>query len=248
MRLCVRELWDLESQVSKEQWALETECHRKHVSHHVWLHSPSTQAARTVEGLEMGPQLRCAWENCGGSIHLCPKKLFTMCLLCVGHCRFHSKAQFLPWRSTWLNAETFSLEHVRTGNTRTLENFSENSPAEQGLQFSVQVQRAGQVGFAPPKEWKLPQRRRTTVGGDFVRVFQAKLLNQSGGRVWGGDVTDGSQRVSHGALVHDVPRKTRVPLSHKLGNHLLLYTSFGNFVMHTNPYKVLRSPAIKKSV
>lgn len=51
-----------------------------------------------------------------------------------------------------------------------------------------------------------------------MRVFQAKLLNQSGGRVWGGDVTDGSQRVSHGALVHDVPRKTRVPLSHKLGD------------------------------
>ena len=54
------------------------------------------------------------------------------------------------------------------------------------------------------------------MGGDFVRAFQAKLLNQSGGSGSGGggrqgDVMDGSQRVSHGTLVHGVPPKKRVP-------------------------------------
>jgi hypothetical protein len=71
---------------------------------------------------------------------------------------------------------------VSRGEPRTLEDFSENSPAEQRLKFSVQVQRAGQVGFAPPKERKLLQNKMATVGGDVVRAFPVKLLNQSRGR------------------------------------------------------------------
>lgn len=39
------------------QRALETECPWKHVRHHVWLHSTSSQTARSRESLEMGAQL-----------------------------------------------------------------------------------------------------------------------------------------------------------------------------------------------
>ena len=122
------------------------------------------------------------WAIQGASMPFSSKQLFPVCSLCARHCRSHSKTQFLPWTSTWINSKTSCLEQVSRGEPRTLEDFSENSPAEQRLKFSVQVQRAGQVELHPLRNESCCKIRWPTVGGDVVRAFPDKLLNQSRGR------------------------------------------------------------------
>lgn len=141
----------------QEQGTLETECHRKRVSHHMWLHSSSVVAVRVVQCLKMGVQLRSAWENWGRCHSFVFYATITTCLLCVGHCRLHSKVQFLSWRSTWLNAEKIHLVDERTGDPRTPEDFWEDSPVNRNWDALCSSREQGRWALHPLRNKPAPK-------------------------------------------------------------------------------------------